>query len=189
MKDKIVTIPSALSPEFCREVIKLFDSSETEVIEFDWKTGYKCFEQILYSDALFKDTTFAETLAEVTKTCIEAYRKNLKSGLLPDRYTLEIPTIRKYDSNDKDQFGVHSDVGNADSGTRFLGIQFYLNSLDEDTGGETVIEVPSKEDSIWITPIEGMCLLSPPYWMYPISERKVLKGAKYVINTFAHYEN
>jgi hypothetical protein len=187
MKDKIVTIPDTLQLEFCQEVIRLFESVDKEVIEFDWGADYKCFEQILYSDEAFKDTTFAETLAGITKTCIDAYRDNLKSGLFPKNYTLEVPTIRKYDSNNKDQFGLHSDVGNVQSGTRFLSIQFYLN--DVDSGGETVIEVPSSDDCITIVPRRGLCLLHPPFWMYPVREEKILNGAKYVINTFAHYED
>jgi len=167
---------NVLEPEFCDELIQIFDSSNKKIKKSHG--GYPNFTEVnlnRYSKKISK---------QVKKIATEYYRSycdsiyplyNLYYG--SSDYELERVRIKRYLSNSDDRFDKHHDVACINSSTRFLSFLFYLN--DDFTGGETVF-YPNQV----VTPIKGSVLIFPPYWMFPHSGEKVKDGTKYIMSTY-----
>ena len=86
--------------------------------------------------------------------------------------------IQKYEPGD--YFKPHIDSGGI-TDTRLLALILYLNTLDENQGGETWFYNHQK-----IRPEEGKLLIFPCTWTYLHEGKQINKGYKYIITCFIH---
>ena len=83
----------------------------------------------------------------------------------------------EYSASQEAHYDWHHDDSN--HVIRKLTCIWYLNTLDEDSGGCTEFQCGKK-----IKPEEGKLLIFPATWNYLHRGQKLLKGEKFIINTF-----
>lgn len=121
-------------------------------------------------------------LIDHVKDCTVKYFKQIKYdlSLLPDSWSLEALTLKRYDPGDR--FDRHVDVTNYDAARRFLALQFYLN--EDFRGGKTIFN-----GGPTIQPKTGRLLVFPPTWEYPHTGTPIQSGQKYLLTTYLHYKD
>lgn len=171
----------------CNRLITLFDqetpltSPYVRKSDFSWEQDYRCFNEM--------DITKVETFKEFLPTyytrvrqVYDHYKLSTDSSFFPTTFAFEDARLKKYEANDYDQFGWHTDVGDKPSASRYLVMFTYLNDVEE--GGET--ELQSDVD-FTIKPICGRMVVFPPMWMFPHRGKKPISGSKYILSTYLHY--
>jgi Rps23 Pro-64 3,4-dihydroxylase Tpa1-like proline 4-hydroxylase len=86
--------------------------------------------------------------------------------------------IQKYEPGD--YFKPHIDSGGI-TDTRLLALILYLNTVDENQGGETWFYNDQE-----IRPEEGKLLIFPCTWTYLHEGKQIKEGYKYIITCFIH---
>ena len=172
---------NAMSPEDCKKIIELFETSKDQIQAFN--TGRKEYSEI---DIDKFETPWSETkekFISMMKTHMNKFMKDVKIQIndFPPIIDMENIRIKKYLPNDKDEFKIHTDIRRALSANRFLVYILYLNDVEE--GGET--HLPKL--NIKVKPKEGRLLMFPPFWTHPHAGLKPIKGTKYVIMSYLHY--
>tara|TARA_Y100001947_G_scaffold136799_1_gene125343 strand:+ start:180 stop:809 length:630 start_codon:yes stop_codon:yes gene_type:complete len=172
---------NAMSPEDCKKIIELFETSKDQIQAFN--TGRKEYSEI---DIDKFETPWSETkekFISMMKTHMNKFMKDVKIQIndFPPIIDMENIRIKKYLPNDKDEFKTHVDVLRALIAKRFLVYILYLNDVEE--GGET--HLPKL--NIKVKPKEGRLLMFPPFWTHPHAGLKPIKGTKYVIMSYLHY--
>lgn len=180
----ILSIENCISKELCEDLIEKFEAEEKVARDSSWDVDYKSFQEInLTTNPVFKKEQ--DIFYDISKNIFEIYKKQYNLDFFPKEYGFEEVRMKRYDVNDKDQFGLHADVGDYGSARRFLVMFFYLN--DVDVGGETAFDDKSGEYCLKIKPKQGRAVLFPPMWMYPHKGLKPISNPKYIISTYAHY--
>lgn len=173
--------------EFCQGLIELFDkenTSDSEVMrtsDHRWEEDYRHFREIDITKAP-QFTPFVSAYYNRITQVYEHYKSIVDNPFFPHKHNFEDARMKKYEANDKDQFGWHVDVGDKPSASRFLVMFAYLNDVEE--GGFTRFK--SEVDFI-IKPKQGRIVLFPPMFMYPHIGEKPVSGPKYIISTYVHY--
>jgi len=172
---------NAMSPEDCKKIIELFETSKDQIQAFN--TGRKEYSEI---DIDKFETPWSETkekFISMMKTHMNKFMKDVKIQIndFPPIIDMENIRIKKYLPNDKDEFKIHVDVLRSLLSKRFLVYILYLNDVEE--GGET--HLPKL--NIKVKPKEGRLLMFPPFWTHPHAGLKPIKGTKYVIMSYLHY--
>ena len=172
---------NAMSPEDCKKIIELFETSKDQIEIFN--TGRKEYTEI---DIDKFETPWSETkekFISMMKTHMNKFMKDVKIQIydFPPIIDMENIRIKKYLPNDKDEFKIHVDVLRSLLSKRFLVYILYLNDVEE--GGET--HLPKL--NIKVKPKEGRLLMYPPFWTHPHAGLKPIKGTKYIIMSYLHY--
>lgn len=178
LADYIMAIDDALPADYCNELIKRYESSEPTDSSYEWDRDYRSFNEIEIGDD--------DVLWDAVKNVHEFYKAKCNIDFFPQDYGFETARMKKYEANDKDQFGWHTDVSNYASARRYLVMFFYLNDVDD--GGLTVFDDKVNDESkLFVKPKQGRVVVFPPMWMYPHKGAKPISGPKYILSTYAHY--
>lgn len=166
----------ALSPDFCDELVELFNLN-TDLVEDIDEERVKC-KQYKYS-ANHEGEDVHEDLKEHIIKLYEHYLEDLNLPNMIAHKGLESLKIRKYDSSEESHKGPHVDVVNHDSAIRALGFLFYL------TDNDTMTNFPRQ--GVGVESIKGRVVMYPPTWEYPIIENMPENGIKLNLQTYLHY--
>ena len=185
--DYILSYDDVLDSAFCNKLIEEFElMGESEYkrrSDYKWDQDYRSFTELNVS----RDNHFKwahDKFFEVSKELARGYRQQCQAHFFPKEYGFEDARMKKYENNDKDQFGWHVDVGDYASARRYLVIFYYLNDVDE--GGETVFAL-SDEKLVQVKPKRGRIVMFPPMWMFPHIGAKPISNPKYIVSTYLHY--
>jgi prolyl 4-hydroxylase len=183
----------ALDPSICSDLIEIFEQNNPLTNPFyrqsnkTWNEDYRNFlEADITHIPEFKN--FITPIYNVAQSVYQQYKQEVGT-FFPSTVGFENLRLKRYDANDYDQFGWHSDVGDHASARRFLVMFFYLN--DVESGGETQFEFShdyDKSSHFTIKPKCGRIVVFPPMWMYPHRGCKPISGPKYILSTYAHYQ-
>lgn len=186
LKDYIMIVDDVLAPDICQELIDKFEPELKIFRDQDWGTDYRCFNELNITQ-LKQFDTLRNHLYEKSQQMYELYKNFLKIPFFPEMVGFEDLRMKRYDNNDYDQFGWHTDVGDALSARRFLVMFYYLNTVEE--GGETVFNDFTNEDGgLYVQPKQGRIVMFPPMWMYPHIGTKPVSNNKYIISTYGQYQ-
>lgn len=175
------------SPEFCDGLIELFDyenKPESEVMrtsDHRWEEDYRHFREIDITKAPIFGQFIEQYYARVAQV-YDHYKSVVDNPFFPHKHAFEDARMKKYEANDKDQFGWHIDVGDKSSASRFLVMFAYLNDVEE--GGLTRFK---SEVDFTVKPKQGRIVVFPPMFMYPHIGEKPVSGSKYILSTYVHY--
>ena len=175
-----------LSKQECTSIINLFEDSK-KIDSFN--TGHKEFTELDIDNLPVQDknkwTDIREKFIYIMREHMDKFMQDVKieKHHFPPIIDMENIRIKKYTSNEKDQFANHVDVvrSSGPSSKRFLVFILYLSDVEE--GGETYIP----RFDIKCKPKAGRLLIFPPFWTHPHSGEKVIKGTKYTIMSYLHY--
>jgi hypothetical protein len=103
----------------------------------------------------------------------------------PKQFGYEQFRMKKYEPNDKDEFGTHTDVGSYGTARRFLAFLWYLNTVE--VGGETTFGLDVSKPSFVIPAVQGRVLMFPPLWTHVHRGCKPISGSKYIVSGYLHY--
>lgn len=186
LADYIMVVDNVLSKETCETLIDKFDKTQDLVLrDSQWHNDYKSFKEVnITTHPEFKEAQ--QIFYDKTSQMFEFYKHHTKVEFFPQKYGFEDARMKRYDTNDKDQFGWHTDVGDYASARRFLVMFYYLNDVEE--GGETIFK-DKIDDVINLTvkPKSGRIVIFPPLWMYPHKGCKPISQSKYIVSTYCHY--
>lgn len=187
ISDYILSFDNVLDQEFCSKLIEEFElTGESEYkrkSEHKWDQDYRSFTELNVSrDEHFKWAH--DKFFEVSKELARGYRQQCQAHFFPKQFGFEDARMKKYENNDKDQFGWHVDVGDYPSARRYLVIFYYLNDVEE--GGETVFAL-NDEKLVQVRPKRGRIVMFPPMWMFPHIGAKPISNPKYIVSTYLHY--
>lgn len=186
LADYIMVVDDVLPQELCSDLIQKFDNTDDLVVrDSEWKQDYKSFKEL----NLTTHQSFAEEqnmFYSISKKMLQFYTNNTRVEFFPEHVGMEEVRMKRYDANEKDQFGWHTDVGDYASARRFLVMFYYLNDVDE--GGETVFKDNiGNLNEIRVQPKRGRMVMFPPMWMYPHKGIQPISGSKYIVSTYLHY--
>ena len=116
-------------------------------------------------------------------SAVDHYRFNIKSfyTFAPKNLYFEHFRVKRYKSEDADQFDTHVDVGSVSDECRYLSFMWYLNDVVD--GGETEFA----ELDLKIQPEAGALIMFPPIWMFPHKGHLLNSGKKYLLSTYLLY--
>ena len=174
---------NVLPETFCDFFINYFEANKASAQRFD-NEGYPNFTKIdfttLADEELLKEVNTA--VAYMFHTSALKYAEEVgMSEFFPKHHSFELIRIKKYETNDLDEFKLHVDVGDIASSSRFLNLFCYLNDVEE--GGETTF--PNL--GLSFKPKKGSLLVFPPYWFLPHTGEKPISNPKYLLSTNLHY--
>ncbi len=193
MDSKYIQIyENCLDPEFCHELIDMFESHEHlyEKVDKSAAAGEKTyFNQInITKFAEFDDNfkKYHDKLVEVGSKIISDYISILPSPIYPEGYTQtwENFRIKRYLPGGYEGFGLHGDATFTDTITRWLAFFWYLNDVEE--GGTTTFLYHEDDVLGSIEAKQGRCLVFPPLWTYPHKGDPPMSGPKYIVGSYLH---
>ena len=177
-----------LSKEACDNFIKLYEkevanqSPYFRTSDHDWGYDYRKFDELNISQVDSFKPYMEEYYARM-KSVYDHYKSVVGGHFFPPKFAFEDARLKKYEANDYDQFGWHTDVGDKSSSSRFLVMFMYLNEVEE--GGTTEFE--DDNGICTVNPVSGRIVVFPPMWMYPHRGTKPISGPKYILSTYLHY--
>lgn len=174
-----------LPDTFCNFFINYFEANKEKAEHFQ-NNGYPNFTKIdfttLADEKLLEEINTA--VAYMFHSSAQKYAEDVDMvEFFPKGYSFELIRIKKYETNDLDEFKLHVDVADRASSTRFLNLFCYLNDVEE--GGETTF--PNL--GLSFKPKRGSLLIFPPYWFLPHTGEKPISNPKYLLATNLHYGN
>ena len=89
--------------------------------------------------------------------------------------------MKRYVENSDDRYDMHA-VWHIGNSRKVFAFVYYLN--DDFEGGETVFY-----PQCTVTPKKGSVLVFPPYWILPHQGNSVKKGKKYIMSTYALWDD
>ena len=166
----------ALSPEFCDELVELFNLNTDLVDDID-EDRVKC-QQYKYSTHHEGEPTHEDLKEHIIKL-YDHYLEDLNLPNMIAHKGLESLKIRKYDASLESHKDPHVDVVNHDSAIRALGFLFYL------TDNDVMTNFPRQ--GVGVESMKGRVVMYPPTWEYPIIENMPSEGVKLNLQTYLHY--
>jgi len=191
--DYVKVYDDVLSESTCNNLIEAFNKNTVTTNPFYRKSSNKWNED--YRNFLEADITVVPQFSSLVLPIYEKAKVihntyNSECGrFFPEKYGFEDLRMKKYEANNFDQFGWHTDVGNYASARRYLVMFFYLN--DVESGGETQFQFSgdySKTVDFTVNPKRGRMVVFPPMWMFPHRGCMPISGPKYILSTYAHYQ-
>ena len=179
---------NAFTPSFCNFLIEQYEKKKDEfetyrISNHEWNFDYRTFEEVnICAEDVYKP--YLSQYYDRIKEVYRQYAKDIDSRYLPNDAKIESARLKKYQNNDIDQFGWHTDVGDEPSSSRFLVMFTYLNDVTE--GGETEFE-SNTEEGFTIQPKCGRIVVFPPMWMFPHRGKKPISNPKYILSTYLRY--
>ena len=124
-----------------------------------------------------------KVICQYLLSAVDHYRFNIKSfyAFAPRNLYFEHFRIKRYISEDKDEFDTHVDVWNKKNEERYLSFMWYLNDV-ADGGATEFTELDFK-----VQPKKGALLMFPPIWMFPHKGHLLYSGKKYLLSSYLHY--
>jgi hypothetical protein len=173
---------SSLSVDACESIIQRFEDDEKNQARI-LLPQHRSFTEINITPlSHWRDVH--DMIINKTEETVFLYRNDIQLNPRhwPEEYGFEQIRIKRYQSQNQDEFRNHVDVGDHSSARRFLVCFWYLNTVV--AGGETVFTL---ENTKVVKPIQGSVLVFPPLWVFPHAGRRPLQGNKYIIGTYLHY--
>ena len=186
LADYIMIVDDVLPADLCASLIEKFDSANDLVVrDSSWTHDYKSFKEL----NLTSHNDFSEEqkmFYRISQAMLKFYVEKTNAEFFPEKIGMEEVRMKRYDPNQKDQFGWHTDVGDYASARRFLVMFYYLNDVEE--GGETVFrdKIGSLKE-LKVQPKRGRMVMFPPMWMYPHKGMQPISNSKYIVSTYLHY--
>ena len=176
----------ALPHTFCENMIEKFEANENQVqVKTDYK-DLRHFTEINISQHGMLSDHEAMVRAAISSAKSYANEQQIKTDIQwPQQYGYEEFRMKRYLPNGKDEFRLHTDVGNYGSARRFLAFLWYLNTVEE--GGQTCFGHKQDMPDVTIPAVQGRLLIFPPLWTHPHWGCKVVNGPKYIISGYLHY--
>lgn len=166
----------ALSPEFCDELMKVFEAGTDQHEVHD--DGIMSFVQYNYTLHNSKDEVHGRLMSHLGEL-FRQYLNDLGTGLHIKLSGFEQLRIKRYTADTDDKFDIHVDVTDHASAIRAVAFLFYLNDSDGNT------DFPLQQ--LGVEPKKGRVVIFPPSWEYPHLGNKVTKNDKYIMSTYLHY--
>jgi len=182
---------NCLEPDFCQDLIDMFESHEHLYEKVDKSAFAKekiYFNQINITQHSHYDEKFKEyhnKLLDVGTKIVSDYISILPSPVYPNYTdTWEGFRIKRYMPGGYEGFGLHGDACDTSNVTRWLAFFWYLNDVKD--GGTTTFLY--HEDNILgsIEAKQGRCLVFPPTWTYPHKGDPPMSGPKYIVGSYLH---
>jgi len=177
----IRTYEKALSPGFCADVVKLFETDKSA----QQRNGANIRPGLSESSWLEMDVSHCQqlNLRNMIVNCLRHYKSRYEKDCgirpaLPEPSDLAPLIIKRYDPGGSDKFQPHFDAISEVS-NRYLVFLWYLNDVDQ--GGETEF----MDLGVSSVPRAGKLLMFPPYWMYRHAGQVPVSGSKYILSTYA----
>jgi len=186
LKDYIKVYDDAVDNNFCLNAIRLFEES-TKVYPIKSADKIQCSAMNLTNEAEQNNNKECQLLQNailqpIIDTGIRYYTETQCEKYWPSKNALEQIKMIKYSAKDGDYFGLHMDIGDAESSKRFLAYHIYLS--DVDSGGELEFVLAG----VKIAPKKGRIVMHPSTWQYPSLEHKPISQNLYKLTTYLHYQ-
>ena len=175
MDNLIRVYENVISDTDCDKLIDRFESNKQLHQSFDDRGMVFNIQQVGWLDYVNKfSKTFQDNFEQYKEDC-----KIIKQQI-PLTYVLEPIRMKRYLSNDYDEFRQHVDVNQKANCTRFMVFFIYL---DNNNKGKTIfpnldIEIDCKKGSL---------LMFPPMWPWLHAGQKPVRKNKYIIQSYLHY--
>ena len=178
IEDYIVVFDDALTPQFCDDMVALFEKEKDRVVR---NNDLMKFSEINILTCNAFDAVKSEFIEKMVK-CQLAYKNQVKAYIWPEKPLYEAPRIKKYEK-EKGFFDWHVDAADVDTSKRLLVMFWYLN--DVESGGETLFVV--NEEFLRVAPKKGRVVCFPPNFMFPHKGAVPHSGPKYVISSYVQH--
>lgn len=183
---------NTLEPEFCQELIDMFESNPDLYDKVDKAAvaGEKTyFNQIHITEQARWHSEwqpYHDKLVDVGRKIINDYINILPSPVFPQEYTdtWENFRIKRYMPGGYEGFGLHGDATHVKTRSRWLAFFWYLNDVEE--GGTTTFLYNEDEVIGSVEAKQGRCLVFPPLWTYPHKGDPPMSGPKYIVGSYLH---
>jgi hypothetical protein len=168
---------SALTPEFCCELIDHFEGHSRYWEEEGRLTALSLRDRepwaVQWNQLRASITTVVNQLAL-------QYSSDVKCReWWPNDYSIETARIKRYDPSQNQCFPPHVDIDRRANSGRFLSFLFYLNDSE---AGTRFIDL----DKV-IAARQGRCLVFPPQWQFPHEGLAPRSESKYIVSSYLHY--
>jgi hypothetical protein len=183
-KDWIRIYPKVLDPNVCRNAVLKADTCGKMMRWDDGVPQYNIVNvSFLADEGDHEWNAIQQQVVPIIQWSAQEYMKQMDcEKFWAAKNNLEQIKLNKYNVETGDNFGLHIDVGDADSAKRFLAYKFFLNDVEE--GGE--MEFP--QVGLKIKPQQGDVVLYPPGWTFPYSDNAPISNDKYELTTYLHYQ-
>ncbi len=183
---------NTLDPEFCKELIDMFESNTQLYNKVDKAAvaGEKTyFNQINITENMNDIQSFKSyhnKLVSVGRKIVSDYINILPSPVYPTNYTntWENFRMKRYMPGGYEGFGLHGDATHTGTISRWLAFFWYLNDVEE--GGTTTFLYHEDEVIGSVEAKQGRCLVFPPLWTYPHKGDPPMSGPKYIVGSYLH---
>ena len=169
---------NVFSDELCDRLVAKYEEHKKHEERVSGGGGMR-FSQINFTEAGWE-----EEQSELVKIYVEQAKRYAKDvGITtewPMKYALEDIRLKKYYSNDLDEFPLHVDVGDNRNCTRFLVFFVYL---DDNAGGQTTFPKLGIESKCK----KGNMVMFPTMWTHIHAGKKPLLKPKYMCGSYLHY--
>ena len=182
LSDYCVYVENQLPSKICDDLVNLFESVPGKQ-RVETKDNRPRFTQFSFTRESNSDEELHRTVCQYLVKGVEYYRTKIKrfSEWAPENLYFENIRIKRYISEDKDEFDTHVDVQHDINEGRYLSFMWYLNDVVD--GGETEFA----ELGLKIQPKAGALMMFPPIWMFPHKGHLLNSGKKYLLSTYLLY--
>lgn len=171
------TYDSAFSPEFCSELVGVFDSNPRLWEEEGRLTALSLRDREPWAT---RWSLLRDAVSTVVNQLAEQYGSDVNCReWWPDTYAQETARIKRYDPSRSQCFPPHVDIDRRANSGRFLSFLFYLN--DSDAGTRFV------DLDFTVEARQGRCLVFPPQWQFPHEGLAPKREPKYILSSYLHY--
>ena len=182
LSDYCVYVENYMSQNICDDLVDLFESVPNKS-RIETKDNRPRFTQFNFSSKSNLNEELHTIICRYLVKAVEHYRTKIKSfsEWAPENLYFENIRIKRYISEDKDEFDTHVDVGNSINEGRYLSFMWYLNDVN-DGGATEFADLDFK-----VQPKKGDLLMFPPIWMFPHKGHLLNSGKKYLLSSYLHY--
>ena len=182
LSDYCVYIENHMPIKICDDLVDLFESVPNKS-RIETKDNRPRFTQFNFTRKSNLNEELHTTICRYLAKSVEHYRTKVKSfsEWAPENLYFEHIRIKRYISEDKDEFDTHVDVGHSINEGRYLSFMWYLNDVN-DGGAIEFTELDFK-----VQPKKGDLLMFPPIWMFPHKGHLLNSGKKYLLSSYLHY--
>lgn len=182
----VTVMEEALPAQFCIKLIEKFELNASK-------------EQVLTTGTMsmprnFMEVNISQHWEREHEIFVNAVQQSWKMYMVanhiqfdvqwPRQFGYEQFRMKRYLPNEKDQFALHTDVGNYASARRFVSFLWYLNTVEE--GGATQFGFENDKPLVTIPAVRSRLLMFPPLWTHPHWGCKTVKGPKYIVSGYLH---
>ena len=181
LSDYCVYVEDHMPKNICDDIVNLFESADVE--RRATSNNKPRLTQFNFTKKSYLNEELHKTICQYLLSAVDHYRFNIKSfyTFAPKNLYFEHFRVKRYKSEDADQFDTHVDVGSVSDECRYLSFMWYLNDVVD--GGETEFA----ELDLKIQPEAGALIMFPPIWMFPHKGHLLNSGKKYLLSTYLLY--
>ena len=181
LSDYCVYVEDHMPKNICDDIVNLFESADVE--RRATSNNKPRLTQFNFTKKSYLNEELHKTICQYLLRAVDHYRFNIKSfyTFAPKNLYFEHFRVKRYKSEDADQFDTHVDVGDVSNECRYLSFMWYLNDVVD--GGETEFA----ELDLKIQPEAGALIMFPPIWMFPHKGHLLNSGKKYLLSTYLLY--